>query len=158
MSKKTQFKFDLSLNGKMQKLIRKCKFESLSANPKSKAMGFASSLSHVFEISARGPAETQFFGEIMTAAIQDYTTDELKELFDNILKMKANREFLHRNSYAYLAYCQFISETSREPSKKELKEYIVARSDRYKDAPIKGDGKGWTRVWEEAGLTKLKSK
>lgn len=158
MRKKTQLKLDLSLNGKMQKMIRKFKFESLSANPKSKPMGFASSLSSVFEISARDHAETQFFGEIMTAKIQDCTTDELKELFDDILKMKANREFLHRNSYAYLAYCQFISETSREPSKWELKKYILARSDRYREAPSKGDGKGWTRVWEEAGLTKLKSK
>jgi len=158
MSKKIQLKLDLSLNGKLQKLIRKFKFESLAANPKSKPMGFASSLSSVFEISARDPADTQFFGEIMTVAIQDSTTDELKELFDHILKMKANREFLHRNSYAYLAYSHFINETSREPSKWELKEYIVARSDRFKDAPSKNDNKGWTRLWKEAGLNKLKSK
>jgi hypothetical protein len=158
MSKKPHFEFDLSLNGTLRKFMRRTKVEALAANPRSKSIGLAKCLFPVFEMSSNDNIETQALGEIMTHAIQTFTADELKEFFDNIVMMKKEKELQHRNSYAYQAYSHFIDETDREPSKNELRNYIINRREIYRDAPSAGDGKGWTRVWDESGLDKLKSK
>jgi hypothetical protein len=83
------------------------------------------------------------------------SSDQLHSLLGSIGKMKEKSENYERTAYAYYAYSNFIKESDREPTKPELKKYIVANRSIYKVAPDVGDGKGWTRLWKSSGLFSL---
>lgn len=97
-------------------------------------------------------------GKLLVKALKHPDPAVADRLFRQILKMKDNANQPHRNAFAYFAYTRFIEETEREPSKPELREYIEARREQYKDAPGPGDKAGWHRLWEESGLSDLNSR
>jgi hypothetical protein len=106
-------------------------------------------------------ADKQLTGEIFAAILETSTPDQLAAFFARIHKMKVNADMPpHRNAFAYYAYSNYIGETGREPSKQELRKYITARREIYKDAPQDGpdDGKAWHRLWQDCGLFELPKK
>jgi hypothetical protein len=101
------------------------------------------------------PYFEELAGQIFVKALKHEDPEVASQFFERVMKMRRNADSPHRNAYAYYAYSRFIEEVGREPSKPELKAYIQARRDEFRDAPGDGDGKGWTRLWEGAGLTEL---
>jgi hypothetical protein len=100
--------------------------------------------------------EIELAGEMFVHMLADCTADQAEAFFKRVVTLKRNAEGLpHRNGFAYYAYARFIEETGREPSKAELKRYILARREIYRDAPGEGDKEGWTRLWIAAGLFTL---
>ena len=95
-------------------------------------------------------------GEVMLGAVENLTADEAEAFFKRVVTLKRNREQLpHRNGFAFFAYSRYIEETGREPSKPELKEYLMARRETFRDLPAAEDGKAWTRLWVKSGLASL---
>jgi hypothetical protein len=95
-------------------------------------------------------------GEVLLGAVENLTADEAEAFFKRVVQMKRNREQLaHRNGFAFFAYSRYLEETGREPSKPELKAYLMARRETFRDLPAAEDGKGWTRLWQESGLATL---
>lgn len=89
-------------------------------------------------------------------AVAELTADEAEAMFERIVKLKRNYEgFRHRNAWAYLAYRNFMSEFEKEPTKRELKSFILSRPGIYQEAPQKEDFKAWERMWDGAGLHEL---
>ena len=80
------------------------------------------------------------------------TADSAESIFKRILKLMRNRENRDRRSYALMAYHHYFTDHGKEPSKPQLKTYINENRRTFNDMPLVGDGKGWTRLWEEAGL------
>ena len=82
--------------------------------------------------------------------------DRAEAMFKKIIKMMRNRdaykkrEGVSRITFAVEAYRNYFGEVGREPSKNELKKYMIARREIYKDQP--GEGEPWTRLWKSAGL------
>ena len=97
-------------------------------------------------------------GELLARALRILPSDELGEFFKMLCRLKKNLEAPRRNLFAFLAYAMFSDENGREPSKPELKAYILQHKDIYRDKPDAGDGKGWTRVWKQSGLFNLSEK
>jgi hypothetical protein len=95
-------------------------------------------------------------GEVMIDAVENLTADEAEAFFKRVVTLKRNREQLaHRNGFAFFAYSRYIEETGREPSKPELKAYLMARRETFRETPDEEDGKAWTRLWKQSGLATL---
>jgi len=96
-------------------------------------------------------------GKLLVGLLESYTADQIEAFFKRVVQLKRNAESLaHRNGFAYYAYSMFLEETGREPSKRELKKYIVARREVYKVQPAPGDKKGRTNLWRDSGLFTLR--
>lgn len=99
--------------------------------------------------------------EFVCHIIETRTPEALEEVFSDIVTLKREGErvkagMIQRNASAYRAYHIFIEETGREPSKCELRKFIVARSQEFGgDFPKDEDGKAWARIWETIGLKAL---
>jgi hypothetical protein len=102
--------------------------------------------------------EKQEVGWLFAQALETTTAEQLEKFFARVVVMKKNAEQPHRHAFAYFGYVRFIEENGREPSKFELKKYLLARRENFKDLPPAEDGKAWTRVWREAGLFTLPDK
>ena len=88
--------------------------------------------------------------------VESQTADEVERLFQGIVALKRFCEAdPHKNFTAYLAYHNFIENLGREPSRRSLKEYILARPEEYLGMPPKGDTKAWERLWEDCGLADM---
>jgi hypothetical protein len=95
-------------------------------------------------------------GNTMVEILEKCTADETEVLFKRIVTLKRNAEQPpHRNCYAFAAYNNFIFETGIEPTKRQLRKYMIARLEEYRDQPEPGNPKGWTRLWKDSGLFKL---
>lgn len=95
-------------------------------------------------------------GEVLLGAVENLTADEAEAFFKRVVVLKRNREQLpHRNGFAVFAYSRYIEETGKEPSKAQLRKYILARPGKYRDQPAPEDKKAWTRLWQESGLATL---
>lgn len=98
-------------------------------------------------------------GAWLISLIRNLDLESCKSMFAAILRAKENLSLgQSRQSYALSACADFIRQTGRPPSKPELKEFILARSNKYRDCPSAGDGKGWTRLWKETHLDGLSSR
>jgi hypothetical protein len=104
------------------------------------------------------PSCEELAGKMFVAVLKHPDPAVATRFFRSIMAMKANVSQPHRNAYAFHAYARFIEETGREPSKPELRAYIEARRNEFKDAPSAGDKAGWARVWKAAGLSDLAPK
>ena len=94
--------------------------------------------------------------ELLLGALQDSDLARVERFFMLIVKLKRNEANPHRNAYAYFAYSHYLADNGREPSKAELKAYMLADGNgRYRDLPAPEDKKGWTRLWKNAGLSRL---
>jgi hypothetical protein len=102
-------------------------------------------------------AEREFVGNLFAEVARTCTPEQLAAFFARVLKLKANVEQPHRNAYAYFGYARFIEETGREPSKPELKAYLLARPEVFKGMPSNGADakKQWTRLWQDCQLDQL---
>ncbi|MEY4569971.1 MAG: hypothetical protein RLZZ398_1410 [Verrucomicrobiota bacterium] len=105
------------------------------------------------------PMLERIVGDFFVTSLKTFPSSALEKIFQGVLALKRNIETNiispHRNFFAYQAYLQFVIETGRDPSKPELKDYILARRETYKDAPSKDDPRGWTRLWVASGLSLL---
>jgi len=98
-------------------------------------------------------------GEVLLGAVENLTADEAEAFFKRVVTLKRNHEQLpQRNGFAFFAYSRYIEETGREPSKPELKAYLMARRETFRETPDEEDGKGWTRLWKQSGLATLASR
>lgn len=103
--------------------------------------------------------EKQLAKELFTHILETGTAEQVTAFFARVRRLKESAELPpHRNALAYYAYSSFIEETGREPSKPELRKYIVARREIFKGAPAPEDGKAWHRLWEDCGLFELPKK
>lgn len=105
------------------------------------------------DTSAKAKAQA---GAWLISLIRNLDLKSCESMFSAILRTKENLSLgQSRQSYALSACADFIRETGRPPSKPELKEYILARTSKYRDYPAAQDGKGWTRLWKEVHLDGL---
>jgi hypothetical protein len=101
-------------------------------------------------------AEKKFVGELC-AEVLATAPEKAPAFFARVAKMAANIEQPHRNAYALYGYARFIAETGKEPSKRELREYLLENPKVFPGMPA-GDGsdkKGWDRLWKDSGLSNL---
>jgi len=103
-------------------------------------------------------------GEVVCHFLERRDLKAVKKLFREIERIKGQIDGQklsndHCNAIAYQAYSAYIEITGREPTKGELKDYILKNPERFKGGfPAKGeDEKGWTRVLAAAGLKGLKN-
>jgi hypothetical protein len=101
------------------------------------------------------PSVDEVAGAMFVAVLKNPDPMVAGRFFQRVMRLKLNADMPHRNAYAFHAYGRFIEETGREPSKPELRAYIEARRNEFKDAPGAEDPKGWTRLWRESGLSGL---
>jgi hypothetical protein len=106
-------------------------------------------------ILSRENSNNATIGKFFHDVLSKLDSEKLELLFKRIVNLKKNAESRGRAAYAYYAYSSFIDETDREPSKMELKKYIIARREIYKESPSSDDAKGWTRLWKACGLFDL---
>ncbi len=97
------------------------------------------------------------------SVIEKAPASTLEDLFRRILAMKREAEKSpqdkHRHWHVLKGYLDYLSETeNRQPSKPELKEYLIARRNIYKNLPDKLDKPGWSDAWKGAGLDDLKDR
>jgi hypothetical protein len=80
--------------------------------------------------------------------------DTIEGVFKRIVDMK--REFEsgahHRNSRLVDAFFDYGDETGREPSKRELREYVCARPEKYPGFPDQDALSEWTPIYAATGL------
>jgi len=94
------------------------------------------------------------FGELTRTS----TPQQLTAFFARVGKLAHNIEQPHRNAFVYYGYSRFIEETGREPSKNDLKNYLLEDTKSFKGLPPSDDKKAWTRLWSETGLSSLLSR
>jgi hypothetical protein len=94
-------------------------------------------------------------GKMFLAVLKAPDPSVAEQFFRRVMRLKLNAVAPHRNAFAYYAYGRFIEDAGREPSKTELRAYIEARRNEFKEAPGEDDPKGWTRLWKESGLSGL---
>jgi hypothetical protein len=104
--------------------------------------------------------EHAFFNELLGEATKTLAPFplKLKAFFARISKLASNVEQPHRNAFVYYGYSRFIEETGREPSKNDLKNYLLEDTQSFKGLPPSDDKKAWTRLWSETGLSSLLSR
>jgi len=84
------------------------------------------------------------------------TPEEFDRITKTILKMKLNfAANPTRQSYLLTACADFIEQAGFVPAKSELKKYILARLETYKDTPSPDDKAGWNRLFKQALLHRL---
>lgn len=96
-------------------------------------------------------------GALLSGAVEHFTADDAEELFGIIVKIKRTHEQVgsHANAWALAAYNDFMNEAGSEPSKVQLRKFIMARPEKYRQRPADEDKKGWTRLWKSSGLFSL---
>ena len=95
-------------------------------------------------------------GDFVILALEHESPELLEHIFKRVVTLKrtfVDADYRHRNYFAYRAYLDYRIEFASEPSKPELKAYILARPKIYKNAPL--DKKDWTRLWKASGLSGL---
>jgi|GEM_PF-2304933 len=134
---------------------RQDRLNQLRVNPKGNA-----SLPPLFSnlvMKNASKMEKSLLGNGLIEMIEAFETPVLEKLFKGILEMKRNSEDSpRRNYYAYSAYCNFLKENGKEPTKPELKKFIQRNPDLYLVGILEKGG--WTIVWKETGLSTLKDR
>lgn len=110
-------------------------------------------------------ADEKLVGSLWVKVMKTGDPERIKDLACKIARLAENAKHPRRAFHAYQAYVDFIEATEREPSKRELKKFILARSNqsedfkrgrdrkvRYMDMPAEEDKKAWTRIWHDSGL------
>ena len=103
-------------------------------------------------------SDDELAGKLFVAALKASDPTVAARLFRQVIAMKEAAAQPHRNAFAFFAYVRYIEEAGREPSKPELRQYIEARRDVFRDAPGDEDKAGWARVWKASGLADLAPK
>lgn len=99
-------------------------------------------------------------GIYMTHVLRNAPIDAVEEFFHRLVLMRREHDKQsqdkHRHWHVLKGYLDYLSETeNRQPSKPELKEYLIARKSIYKNLPDEADKPGWTDAWKGAGLNEL---
>ena len=95
--------------------------------------------------------------EWLANVIASKTADDAETMFKGIAELKRELEIdPHKNFSAFLAYHHFIESTRREPSRRELKKFILENPKQYRGMPQTKDSEGWDRLWNDCGLAGLK--
>jgi hypothetical protein len=109
------------------------------------------------------PEARSLAGDYLCHIIEHGSVEAIEETFRDLRKLKERAELLKsggkapRSASAYYAYSNFIEEQRREPTKAELRRYILARPKRYGDFPPASADSDclWTDIWKDAGLLDL---
>lgn len=84
------------------------------------------------------------------------TAEQMKDFFNVILAYKEQIAMgRSRIFFAVQACYDYMEEAGKQPSKPQLKRFILARKDIYADTPSENVKSEWTRLWKEAGLDGL---
>ena len=107
--------------------------------------------------------QMEFVGIFTAHILKDASIDAIKEYHCRILNMRKEHDKHPRDkgrNWNFLrGYLDYLAETNgRIPTKKELTEYLIARTDKYFNLPSASDGKGWTRMRKDCGLIDLIAK
>lgn len=99
-------------------------------------------------------------GIYMTYIYQKAPIAAVEEFFRRLMAMRTNCEKRPQDKgrlWNFLrGYIDYVEETGgRQPSKPELKAYLLARTDKYFNLPDSGDHKAWTRMLKETCLDQL---
>ncbi|MDA0766903.1 MAG: hypothetical protein O3A92_08795 [Verrucomicrobia bacterium] len=129
--------------------------EALHADPTLELMGFSFSFAAIATGTATEEEREAASRTLLRILAPDYPAAAAASIFADLAKMKMRlAEKPHRLSRAYAAYEKFIDETNRQPSKIELKDYILNRPQQYgTDWP--GREEPWTRIWDGCCLSEL---
>jgi hypothetical protein len=102
---------------------------------------------------------SDWLGERMFELLANEKSETIEQVFSDIVRMKKQAENPPSRAYwAFLGYIALFTKKGTEPSKSDLRKYMVTNQSTYKNLPSEGDGKGWTRLWESAGLTLLRQR
>jgi len=148
--------FDIGADEWMAQVARQLNIDTLRADPLNDEP-LAGTFGHIIRGDEPTAFESELLGKLMAQALGKMTIEQAQGFFDRIMEMKKLWAHGHRNAYAYYAYSNYIEATGKEPSKSELKKYIIAHRDIFKDAPPPEDGKAWYRLWKDSGLDKLEN-
>jgi len=135
-------------------IARQAQIDMLRADPHGEDILSATGFSSVM-LGRADAMDKITVAEAMLHALKNLSSDELAEFFARIVRMKSNIENPHRTARAYYGYTRFVEENGKEPSKPELKDYLIENSKIFIGMPNRDDGKGWTRLWRESGLSNL---
>jgi hypothetical protein len=100
-------------------------------------------------------AERAFAADLMATALEECTPEQWTAFALRLARLKANAEQPHRNAYAYWGYARFIEENGREPSKPELKAYLLENPKVFPGMPAADAKSQWTDLWRDCRLSKL---
>ncbi len=120
-------------------------------------------LAHIFGPVITGtatPTGKSYAGTVIAYVMEKAPPEALGEMFSRIMAMKkeAARSDAekHRHWHVLKGYLDYLSETeNRQPSKPELRDYLIARKHIYKNLPGELEGSAWTDAWKGAGLNEL---
>jgi hypothetical protein len=112
----------------------------------------------VFTPSITGDADEktrEWVGLLLADALNELNAEQLKELFDRILKLKkeaerAKTQCPHRNFFANQGYHAFKKEFGFVPTKQKLKDFMLVSPDVYLGLPIEDDTKAWSDMLNAA--------
>jgi hypothetical protein len=93
-------------------------------------------------------------GKGIAEIMAENNADQLKIFFDAIVEMKRNIEsdVNERSNHAVAAYFRFQKEHERNPSKLDLKKFIVENPKVYPGFPKDIANTEWTRIWKNADM------
>ena len=98
-------------------------------------------------------------GDLFCKLLENGTSEMVEGFLKRVSTLKRNHEALpHRNGFAYFAYCRFVEAAGKEPTKSQLKKFIIARPEEYRDQPSPDGKKEWTELWKRSGLFTLQDR
>lgn len=140
-------------------------FESIAEiDPSGKLNPLAVTLFSGLMTGTATPALREFAGKGLARIIEEMPSSTIVDIFADIVKMKRAAELraesgeaAHRNARALQAYNEYRRLFGQDPSKPVLKAFIHKNPAAYGTGwpGRKADPKGWTRIWEESGLSRL---
>lgn len=102
--------------------------------------------------------ERETVGKVLVSLLEQASPERASEVLGRLAKMKEDAGLpSHRNARAFRAYSDFVEIAGRDPSKAELKDFILARPESY-GADWPGKAEPWSRIWAASGLKELKGR
>ncbi len=90
-------------------------------------------------------------GALVLRYLRNEPEEELELLFAELLKMRRLAlEPPRREAYAWMALRDYWKQVGRPPSKRELRKFMEARRETYREQP--SPDRPWADLWKESGL------
>jgi len=90
-------------------------------------------------------------GKLVIKYLREGSMEQAEELFADLVKFKRNFEELpRREAYAWTALRDYWKQVGRSPSKRELRKFMEARRETYREQP--SPDRPWADLWKESGL------
>lgn len=90
-------------------------------------------------------------GALVLRYLRRAPEEALEHLFAELLKMRRLAlELPRREAYAWMALRDYWKQVGRPPSKRELRKFMEARRETYREQP--SPDRPWADLWKESGL------